>query len=76
MINDVSKIGATKSPFDLEPPQDVITPDPTPCHTLESPTKGDKILMGPGGEVNLQDMDQWSVFTENLRYTIPKTPAP
>ena len=32
--------------------------------------------MGPSGEVNLQDMDQWSVFTENLRYTIPETPAP
>ena len=21
-------------------------------------------------------MDQWSVFTENLRYTVPETPAP
>ena len=76
VINDASKIGATESPFDLKPQQDVITPDPTPRHTLESHTKGDKILMGPGGEVNLQDMDQWSVFTENPRYTIPETPAP
>ena len=76
VINDASKIGTTESPFDLKPQQDVITPDPTPHHTLESHTKGDKILMGPGGEVNLQDMDQWSVFTENLRYTIPETPAP
>ena len=32
--------------------------------------------MGPGKEINLQDMDQWSVFTENLRYMIPETPAP
>ena len=32
--------------------------------------------MGPGKEINLQDMGQWSVFTENLRYTIPETPAP
>ena len=32
--------------------------------------------MGPGKEINLQDMDQWSVFMENLRYTIPETPAP
>ena len=32
--------------------------------------------MGPGKEINLQDTDQWSVFMENLRYTIPETPAP
>ena len=32
--------------------------------------------MGPGKEINLQDMDQWSVFTENLRYMIPEAPAP
>ena len=76
VINDASKIGATESPFDLKPQQDMITPDQIPCHTLEPHTKGDQILMGPGREVNLQDMDQWSVFTENLRYTIPETPAP
>ena len=76
VINDASKIGATESPFDLKPQQDVITTDRTPYHTLEPCTKGDQILKGPGKEVNLQDVDQWSVFTENLRYTIPETPAP
>ena len=76
VINDASKIGATESPFDLKTQQDVITTDQTPCHTLESHTKSDQILMGPSREVNLQDMDQWSVFMENLRYTIPETPAP
>ena len=76
VINDASKIGATESPFDLKPQQDVITTDQTPCHTLEPCTKSDQILKGPGKEVNLQDMDQWSFFTENLRYTITETPAP
>ena len=32
--------------------------------------------MDPSKGINLQDMDQWLVFTENLRYTIPETPAP
>ena len=41
VINDTSKIGATESPFDLESQQDIITPDPTPSHTLESHTKDD-----------------------------------
>ena len=35
VINDASKTGATESPFDLGPQQDVMTPDPTPSHTLE-----------------------------------------
>ena len=58
VINDASKIGATESPFDLKPQQDVITTDQTPCHTLKPHTKSDQILKGPGREVNLQDMDQ------------------
>ena len=76
VINDASKIGAIESPSDLKPQQDTITTDQTPRLTPEPHTKNDQILMGPGKEINLQDMDQWSVFTENLRYTIPKTPAP
>ena len=76
VINDASKIGATESPFDLKPQQDVMTTDQTSYHTLEPCTKSDQILKGPGKEVNRQDVDQWSVFTENLRYTIPETPAP
>ena len=76
MINDASKIGAIESPSDLKPQQDTITTDRTPHLTPEPHTKNDQIPMGPGKEINLQDMDQWSVFTENLRYTIPETPAP
>ena len=76
VINDASKIGAIESPSDLKPQQDTITTDRTPRLTPEPHTKNDQILMGPGKEINLQDMDQWSVFTENLRYTIPETPAP
>ena len=76
VINDASKIGATESPFDPRPQKDVITPDQTPCRTSEPHAKSDQILMSPEREVNLQDMDQWSVFRENLRYPIPETPAP
>ena len=72
VINDASKIGAIESPSDLKPQQDTITTDRTPRLTAEPHTKNDQTLMGSGKEINLQDMDQWSVFTENLRYTIPK----
>ena len=72
VINDASKIGAIESPSDLKPQQDTITTDQAPCLTPEPHTKKDQILMGLGKEINLQDMDQWSVFMENLRYT----PAP
>ena len=76
VINDASKIGAIESPFDLKPQQDTITTDRTPHLMPEPHTKNDQILKGPGKEINLQDMDQWSVFMENLRYTIPETSAP
>ena len=76
VINDASKIGAIESPSDQKLQQDTITTDRTPRLTPEPHTKSDQILMGPGKEVNLQDKDQWSVFTENLRYTIPETSAP
>ena len=76
VINDASKIGAIESLPDSEPQQNTIVADETPHLTSEPHTKKDQILMGPGKEINLQDMDQWSVFMENLRYTIPETPAP
>ena len=76
MINGASKIGAIESLPDPEPQQNTITADQTPHLTSEPCTKEDQILMGPGKEINLQDMDQWSIFTENLRYTILETPAP
>ena len=76
VINDASKIGAIESPSDLNPQHDMITTDQTPCLTPEPHTKKDQILIGLSKGINLQDMDQWSVFMENLRYTIPETPAP
>ena len=76
VINDTSKIGAIESLPDPEPQQDTIAADQTPHLTSELHTKKDQILIGPGKEINLQDMDQWSVFMENLRYSVPETPAP
>ena len=76
MIKDASKIGAIESPFDLKRQQDTLTTDQTPHLTPEPHAKNGQILKGPGKEINLQDMDQWSVFMEDLRYTISKTPAP
>ena len=76
VINDASKTGAIESPSDLKPQQDTIITDRTLHLTPEPHTKKDQILMGPSKGINLQDMDQWSVFMENLRYTIPETPAP
>ena len=76
VINDASKIGAIESLPDPEPQQDSIAADQIPHPTSELHTKKDQILIGPGKEINLQDMDQWSVFMENLRYTVPETPAP
>ena len=76
MINDASKIGAIESLPNPEPQQDTITADQIPHPILEPHVKKDQILIGPGKENNLQDMDQWSGFTENLRYMVPETPAP
>ena len=75
-INDASKIGAIESLLDSKPQQNTIAADQTPHLTSEPHIKKDQILIGPGEEINLQDMDQWSVFTENLRYMVPETPVP
>ena len=76
VINEASKIGAIESFPNPEPQQDILAADQIPHPIPESQIKTDHILIGPGKEVNLQDMDHWSVFTENLRYTVPETPAP
>ena len=76
VINDASKIGAIDNLSNPEPQQDILTADQIPHPIPESQIKMDHLLIGPGKEVNLQDMDHWSVFTENLRYTVPETPAP
>ena len=76
MISDASKIGVIESLSDPEPQQNTITADQTPHPTPQPHMKKDQILMGLSKGINLQDMDQWSVFMENLRYTIHETPAP
>ena len=76
VINDASKIGAIESLSNRKPQQDILTADQIPLPILESQIKMDHILIGLGKEVNLQDMDHWSVFMEVLRYTVPETPAP
>ena len=76
VINDASKIGAIESLLDSKPQQNTKAADQTPHLTSEPHIKKDQILIGPGEEINLQDMDQWSVFTENLRYMVSETPAP
>ena len=54
----------------------MLSPDQMPQKTPKTPGKTDKLLKDPRAEVNVQDMDQWSVFTENLRYTVNDTQAP
>ena len=73
---NTSKIGVIESLSNSEPQQDILAADQIPHPIPESQIKTDHILIGPGKEVNLQDMDHWSVFMENLRYTVPETPAP
>ena len=68
VIQDASKIGAIESLPDPEPQQEILTEVQIPKNS-----KTDHVLTNPGKEVNVQDMDNWSVFTDRLRYT---TPAP
>ena len=75
VINDASKIGAIESLPNPEPQQGVLAADQIPHPIPDSQIKTDHMLIGLGKEVNLQDMDHWSVFMENLRYTVPETPA-
>ena len=65
VIQDASKTGALES-----------LPDPEPQQEIPKNPKTDCVLTNSGEEVNVQDMDNWSVFTDRLRYTMPATPAP
>ena len=76
VINDANKIGTIESHPNPIPQQDTLAADQIPHSIPEAQVKRDYILIGPGKEISLQDMDHWSVFTENLRYTIPEVPAP
>ena len=76
VIKDASKIDAIESLPNPEPQQDILAADQIPHPIPESQIKMDHICIGPGKKVHLQNMNHWSVFTENLRYTVPETPAP
>ena len=76
VINDASKIGAIESHPNPVPQQDTLAADQIPILSQKLKSRETKTLIGLGKEVNLQDMDHWSVFTENLRYIIPEVPAP
>ena len=76
VIKDASKISAIESLPNPEPQQDTLATDQIPHLIPETEIRVDRILIGPGKEVNLQDMDHWLVFTEDLRYTAPGIPAP
>ena len=71
VIQDASKIGALESFPNPEPQQDILAEVQIPKNL-----KTESILTNPGEEVNVQDMDSWSVFTDRLRDTTPATPAP
>ena len=76
VIKDASKIGTVESIPTPGPQQDVLAPSEIPTQTQESPFRTDVLNTGPGTDTNLQHMDHWSVFTENLRYTARNKPTP
>ena len=76
VIQEASKIGVLEDLPSPVPWQDLLSPDQMPQKIPTTPCKTDKLLRGLRAKVNVQDMDQWSVFTENLRYTVNDTPAP
>ena len=70
VIQDASRIGALEDLPSPMPWQDLLSQDQLPKETPLPPCKTDKLLRGPRAEVNVQDMNQWSAFNENLRYTV------
>ena len=71
VIKDSSKIGAKESLPTPGPQQDIINPEEIPPMNQETPYRTDILDNSLGREANLQHMDQWSIFTEKLRYTAP-----
>ena len=76
VIQNASKTGAIESLPDPKPQQEILTDVQIPKNVPVSQTKTDQILTDSRKEVNVQDMDSWSVFTDKLRYTAPATSAP
>ena len=75
VINDISRKGAIDSLPNPEPQQETLTADQIPHLNMELQNEQD-MLISHKKEINLQDMDHWSVFTEQLRYTIPEIISP
>ena len=75
VIKDSSKIGAKES-LPTPGPQDIMNPEEIPPMNQESPYRTGILDNSLGREANLQYMDQWSIFTEKLRYTAPSKSTP
>ena len=76
VIKDSSKIGAKESLPTPGPQQDIMNPEEIPPMNQETPYRTDILDNSLGREANLQYMDQWSIFTEKLRYTAPSKSTP
>ena len=76
VINDSSKIGAMESLPTLGPQQDIMNPEEIPPMNPRTSHRTDILDNSVGRETNLQFMDQWSIFTEKLRYPAPGKIAP
>ena len=53
-----------------------MNPEEIPPMNQETPYRTDILDNSLGREANLQYMDQWSIFTEKLRYTAPSKSTP
>ena len=71
VIQDASKLGALESLPNPEPQQEILMEVQNPKNL-----RTECVLTSQGEEINVQDMDRWSVFTDRLRYTTPATPVP
>ena len=76
VINDSSKIGAMKSLPTPGPQQDIMGPEEIPPMNPRTSHRTDILDNSVDKETNLQYMDQWSIFTEKLRYPAPGKTAP
>ena len=76
VIKDCSKIGAKESLPTPGPQQDIMNPEDIPPMNKEAPYRTDTFDNSLGRETNFQYMDRWSIFTEKLRYTVPRKSTP
>ena len=76
VIKDSSKIGAKESLPTPGPQQDIMNPEDIPPMNKEAPYRTDIFDDSLGREPNFQYIDRWSIFTEKLRYTVPRKSTP